>query len=127
MVPDLLDAGLGWAKSLSFHTGQCPTMKYHQQLMNAILHDKVDLSSAVNVEFISLDDAPRGYAEFDTGKGLTLLVRDAGHQLATMRALIFNLYTVDCAGSISMHSLIFACLNLVFGGAVFRQASPRSS
>jgi glutathione-independent formaldehyde dehydrogenase len=59
--------GLGWAKSLSFHTGQCPTMKYHQQLMNAILYDKVDLSAAVNVEFISLDDAPRGYAEFDSG------------------------------------------------------------
>jgi glutathione-independent formaldehyde dehydrogenase len=29
--------GLGWAKSHSFHTGQTPVMKYHRQLMNAIL------------------------------------------------------------------------------------------
>src|SRR3989454_3313352 len=33
--------GLGWAKSLSFTTGQCPVMRYHRQLMNAILHDNV--------------------------------------------------------------------------------------
>lgn len=59
--------GLGWAKSLSFHTGQCPTMRYHKQLMNAILYDKVDLAKACNVEMITLDDAPRGYAEFDSG------------------------------------------------------------
>lgn len=59
--------GLGWAKSHSFHTGQCPVMKYHRQLMNAILYDKIDIAKAVNVEVISLKDAPRGYAEFDTG------------------------------------------------------------
>jgi glutathione-independent formaldehyde dehydrogenase len=59
--------GLGWAKSHSFHTGQTPTMKYNRQLMNAILHDKVDIAKAVNAEVISLQDAPRGYAEFDTG------------------------------------------------------------
>src|SRR5882757_2712350 len=29
--------GLGWAKSHSFHTGQCPVMKYNRQLMQAIL------------------------------------------------------------------------------------------
>ncbi|MBD3894955.1 formaldehyde dehydrogenase, glutathione-independent [Halomonas sp. ML-15] len=59
--------GLGWAKSHSFHTGQCPVMKYHRQLMQAILFDKVDIARAVNVQVISLDDAPRGYADFDGG------------------------------------------------------------
>ncbi|SEL88451.1 formaldehyde dehydrogenase, glutathione-independent [Halomonas daqiaonensis] len=59
--------GLGWAKSHSFHTGQCPVMKYHRQLMQAILFDKVRIADAVNVEVISLDDAPRGYADFDGG------------------------------------------------------------
>ena len=39
--------GLGWAKSLSFTTGQCPVMKYHRGLMNAILHDKVHIGDAV--------------------------------------------------------------------------------
>jgi glutathione-independent formaldehyde dehydrogenase len=56
--------GLGWAKSHSFHTGQTPVMKYHRQLMNAILNDKINIAKAVNAEVISLKDAPRGYAEF---------------------------------------------------------------
>jgi glutathione-independent formaldehyde dehydrogenase len=29
--------GLGWSKSASLHTGQCPVMRYHRPLMNAIL------------------------------------------------------------------------------------------
>jgi glutathione-independent formaldehyde dehydrogenase len=59
--------GLGWAKSHVFVTGQCPVMKYNRQLMMAILHDKVRIADAVNVEVISLDDAPRGYRDFDQG------------------------------------------------------------
>jgi glutathione-independent formaldehyde dehydrogenase len=59
--------GLGWAKSHGFVTGQCPVMKYNRQLMMAILHDKVRIADAVNVEVISLDDAPRGYRDFDKG------------------------------------------------------------
>ncbi|KGK42763.1 aldehyde dismutase [Nitrincola sp. A-D6] len=59
--------GLGWAKSHSFHTGQCPVMKYHRQLMQAILFDKVQIAKAVNVQVISLDEAPKGYADFDGG------------------------------------------------------------
>ncbi|WP_221390699.1 formaldehyde dehydrogenase, glutathione-independent [Dyadobacter sp. NIV53] len=59
--------GLGWAKSHSFYTGQCPVMKYHRQLMNAILYDKIKIAKAVNVEVISLKDAPRGYKDFDKG------------------------------------------------------------
>ncbi|GAB3636329.1 formaldehyde dehydrogenase, glutathione-independent [Hymenobacter arcticus] len=59
--------GLGWAKSHSFHTGQTPVMSYNRQLMQAILYDKIQIAKAVNVEVISLDDAPKGYAEFDSG------------------------------------------------------------
>ncbi len=59
--------GLGWAKSHSFMTGQCPVMKYHRGLMMAILHDRVQISKAVNATVIGIDDAPRGYAEFDQG------------------------------------------------------------
>ncbi|TFD05059.1 formaldehyde dehydrogenase, glutathione-independent [Cryobacterium sinapicolor] len=62
--------GLGWAKSLSFTTGQCPVMKYNRSLMMAILHDKVQIAKAVNAQAISLEDAPRGYAEFDAGKSV---------------------------------------------------------
>jgi glutathione-independent formaldehyde dehydrogenase len=59
--------GLGWAKSESFTTGQCPVMKYNRGLMMAILHDKVNIAKNVNATVIGLDDAPRGYAEFDKG------------------------------------------------------------
>jgi glutathione-independent formaldehyde dehydrogenase len=59
--------GLGWAKSHSFTTGQCPVMKYHRGLMQAILHDKVQIAKAVNATVISLDEAPKGYEDFDKG------------------------------------------------------------
>ena len=59
--------GLGWAKSHSFQTGQTPVLKYNRQLMQAILHDKIQIAKAVNVTVIRLDDAPKGYVDFDKG------------------------------------------------------------
>ena len=62
-----LSFGTGWAKSLSFTTGQCPVMRYNLRLMKAILNDKVQIAKAVNATVISLDEAPQGYADFDKG------------------------------------------------------------
>jgi glutathione-independent formaldehyde dehydrogenase len=59
--------GLGWAKSCSFTTGQCPVMRYHRGLMQAILHDKIQIAKAVNATMISLDEGPQGYKDFDKG------------------------------------------------------------
>jgi glutathione-independent formaldehyde dehydrogenase len=59
--------GLGWAKSHSFTTGQCPVMRYHRQLMEAILNDRVQIAKAVNATVLSLDEAPQGYKDFDKG------------------------------------------------------------
>jgi glutathione-independent formaldehyde dehydrogenase len=59
--------GLGWAKSHSFTTGQCPVLKYNRGLMMSILHGKAQIAKAVNATVIPLDDAPRGYQEFDQG------------------------------------------------------------
>jgi len=59
--------GLGWAKSHSFHTGQCPVLRYSRKLMQAILHDKIQIAKAVNATIISLDEAPQGYKDFDKG------------------------------------------------------------
>ena len=59
--------GLGWAKSLSFTTGQCPVMRYNGKLMMAILHDRTQIAKNVNATVIPLDRAPEGYAEFDKG------------------------------------------------------------
>ena len=59
--------GLGFAKSHVFVTGQCPVMKYNRGLMQAILHDKVSIAKNVNATPIPLEDAPQGYADFDSG------------------------------------------------------------
>jgi len=59
--------GLGWAKSHVFTTGQCPVLKYHRQLMMAILHEKIKIAKAVNVTVIKLQEAVQGYKDFDKG------------------------------------------------------------
>ena len=74
-----LSLGTGWAKSLSFTTGQCPVMKYNRQLMMAILHDKVHIAKAVNATAITLEDAPQGYAEFDAGAATKYVLNPNGY------------------------------------------------
>jgi glutathione-independent formaldehyde dehydrogenase len=59
--------GLGWAKSHSFTTGQCPVMRYHRGLMQMILNDRAHIADAVNATVITLDEAPTGYKDFDSG------------------------------------------------------------
>lgn len=70
--------GLGWAKSHSLHTGQCPVMKYHRQLMNAILYDKIKIADAVNVQIISLNDSVNGYHDFDKGAAKKFVIDPHG-------------------------------------------------
>ncbi|MEO6530907.1 MAG: formaldehyde dehydrogenase, glutathione-independent [Specibacter sp.] len=74
-----LSLGTGWAKSLSFTTGQCPVMKYNRGLMMAILHDKVSIAKNVNAKAIPLMDAPRGYAEFDAGAATKYVLNPNGY------------------------------------------------
>jgi glutathione-independent formaldehyde dehydrogenase len=59
--------GLGWAKSHSFSTGQCPVLRYNRGLMMSIWHGKAEIAKAVNATVIPLDDAPQGYRDFDRG------------------------------------------------------------
>ncbi|NUT71107.1 formaldehyde dehydrogenase, glutathione-independent [Pseudarthrobacter sp. C4D7] len=74
-----LSLGTGWAKSLSFTTGQCPVMKYNRQLMMAILNDKVSIAKNVNAKAIPLEDAPKGYAEFDAGAATKYVLNPNGY------------------------------------------------
>ncbi len=62
-----LRIGLGWAKSHTFATGQCPVMRYHRGLMQAIMYDRIQIAQAVNATVITLDEAPQGYKDFDKG------------------------------------------------------------
>jgi glutathione-independent formaldehyde dehydrogenase len=70
--------GLGWAKSHYFFTGQCPVLKYNRNLMMAILHDKIDVAKAVNVNVIPLDAGPQGYKDFDKGAAKKYVVDPHG-------------------------------------------------
>jgi glutathione-independent formaldehyde dehydrogenase len=74
-----LSLGTGWAKSLSFTTGQCPVMKYNRQLMMAILNDRVHIAKNVNAKPIPLDEAPKGYAEFDAGAATKYVLNPNGY------------------------------------------------
>jgi glutathione-independent formaldehyde dehydrogenase len=70
--------GLGWAKSQSFTTGQCPVMKYHHGLMQMILNDKAHIGKAVNATVVSLDEAPKGYQDFDQGAAKKFVLNPHG-------------------------------------------------
>src|SRR5690242_6522610 len=70
--------GLGWAKSHVITTGQCPVMRYHRGLMNAILNDRVQIAKAVNATVITLDEAPQGYQDFDSGVARKFVLNPTG-------------------------------------------------
>src|SRR5213083_80376 len=73
-----LRIGLGWAKSHSFTTGQCPVMRYHYDLMQMILNDRAQIAKAVNATVISLDEAPQGYEDFDKGAAKKFVLNPHG-------------------------------------------------
>ncbi len=70
--------GLGWAKSHVLVTGQCPVKQYNRKLMNMILADRAHIAKAVNAKTISLDEAPRGYQEFDAGAATKYVIDPHG-------------------------------------------------
>jgi len=74
----LIRIGLGWAKSHCMTTGQCPVMRYNRDLMMCILHDKIKIAKAVNVQTISLDEAPKGYKDFDKGAAKKFVIDPHG-------------------------------------------------
>lgn len=74
-----LRLGLGWAKSLSFATGQCPVMMYNRHLMQAILQDKVEIAKAVKATAIPLEEAPQAYADFDQGAAKKFVLNPNGY------------------------------------------------
>lgn len=70
--------GLGWAKAHTFVTGQTPVMKYHRNLLKLILSDKAQIAKAVNATLISLDEAPKGYQDFDKGAAKKFVIDPHG-------------------------------------------------
>jgi hypothetical protein len=46
--------------------------------MNAILNDRVQIAKAVNATVITLDDAPKGYKDFDKGASKKFVLNPHG-------------------------------------------------
>ena len=70
--------GLGWAKSHSFHTGQCPVMKYNRRLMQCILHDKIADRQGRERHDDFPGRAPKGYKDFDKGAAKKFVIDPHG-------------------------------------------------
>jgi glutathione-independent formaldehyde dehydrogenase len=70
--------GLGWSKSHSMVTGQCPVMRYHRGLMQMILHDRARIADAVNATVITLEEAPASYQDFDHGVAKKFVINPNG-------------------------------------------------
>lgn len=70
--------GLGFAKAHTFVTGQTPVMKYHRDLMKAILSGNAQIAKAVNATLISLDQASDGYKQFDGGASKKFVIDPHG-------------------------------------------------
>jgi len=47
-------------------------------LMMAILHDRIHIAKAVNTTVITLDEAPKGYADFDKGAARKFVIDPHG-------------------------------------------------
>lgn len=73
-----LKLGAAWGKSLRFGMGQAPVMKYHRQLMWAILKERIHPAKAVNVTVISLDEGPQGYHDFNEGMAKKFVIDPHG-------------------------------------------------
>src|SRR5215203_1309068 len=81
-----MNFGLGWARSHAFYTGQCPVKQYNRQLMMAILHGQAQIAKAVNARVLSLDQAPEGYQDFDSGTSVKYVLDPHGDLQGAQRA-----------------------------------------
>ena len=70
--------GLGSGKSHASFTGQAPVMKYNRGLMMAILHERIQIAKAVNVQVITLDQAAQAYKDFDKGAAKKFVIDPHG-------------------------------------------------
>jgi len=84
IVGDMNPDRLAQARSFGCETidltqsGECPVMRYHRQLMMAILNDKVQIAKAVNATIIPLEEAPKGYVDFDKGAAKKFVLNPHG-------------------------------------------------
>ena len=57
---------------------QCPVMKYHRELLISILHSRVSVAEALNVEVIPIEAAPDAYKRFSSGEPVKFVLDPCG-------------------------------------------------
>lgn len=62
-----LDLGPAWVKSLTLKTGMAPVLNYSRDLMHAVLWNRIDVKSVMNIEIVPISDGPNAYARFSDG------------------------------------------------------------
>ena len=70
--------GDSWSKGLSWVMGQTPVMRYNRKLMEDILNDKCFIAQELNVQIISLDEAPAAYQRFEKGEAVKYIIDPHG-------------------------------------------------
>ena len=71
--------GSGWTKAVTIGTGQCPVMKFHRDLLQCILHNRLKVADALNVRVIKLEDAPEAYSKFHKGEAVKYVFDPHGY------------------------------------------------
>ena len=70
---------MAWTKGVKFEMGQCPVMKFHRELMQCILHNRLKVADALNVRVIRLEDAPEAYSKFSKGEPVKYIIDPHGY------------------------------------------------
>ncbi len=76
----ILDLHFGscWHKGITLTMGQTPVMRYNRKLMEDIMHNKCAIAKELNVQVISLDEAPEAYEKFNAGAPYKFLIDPHG-------------------------------------------------
>jgi S-(hydroxymethyl)glutathione dehydrogenase / alcohol dehydrogenase len=70
---DQFPLGLLFNRNVQIHMGQCPVKKYNEQLLHLIECGRIDPTKIIS-HAMKLDDAPKGYQNFDKKKDATKIV-----------------------------------------------------
>jgi S-(hydroxymethyl)glutathione dehydrogenase/alcohol dehydrogenase len=70
---DQFPLGLLFSRNVSINMGQCPVNKYSEQLFHLIETKRIDPTKVIS-HTMKLDDAPKGYREFDSKEDVMKIV-----------------------------------------------------
>jgi glutathione-independent formaldehyde dehydrogenase len=87
-----LQYGEAWMKGLEIKGGYCPVMRWHRDLLISIVHGRLSVSDALNVQVITLEQAAEAYKIFSRGEAVKFVIDPCGllRQLSKQRVSPFE-------------------------------------